>query len=216
MPDHLSAGELQRVFGLARRHRYPAGEAILHEGDPADSVHLILKGRVASVVNSRFGQHLTFSVMGEGELFGELALLSAEGQRSATIRALEATETLKVGREEFQRLRLQNPEVSEILIQLLVRRVLRLSQHLREVLHVPVEARIRRRLLELAALYGSSAPGTVIPLSQDDLAGLSGAARATVNRVLREEERRGVVSLKRRRVTILDPGGLRRGAQIDY
>nr|MDQ6900364.1 Crp/Fnr family transcriptional regulator [Candidatus Dormibacteraeota bacterium] len=113
------------------------------------------------------------------------------------------------------RLRLQNPEVSEILIQLLVRRVLRLSQHLREVLHVPVEARIRRRLLELAALYGSSAPGTVIPLSQDDLAGLSGAARATVNRVLREEERRGVVSLKRRRVTILDPGGLRRGAQID-
>lgn len=188
----------------------------MHEGDPADSVHVIVKGRVASLVNSRLGQHLTFSIMGEGELFGELALLSTEGQRSATIRALEATETLRVGREDFQRLRLQTPEVSEILIQLLVRRVLRLSQHLREALHVPVEARICRRLLELAALYGSSAPGTVIPLSQDDLAGLTGAARATVNRVLREEERRGVVALRRRRVTIVDPGGLRRRAQIDY
>ncbi|MBJ7603425.1 MAG: Crp/Fnr family transcriptional regulator [Candidatus Dormibacteraeota bacterium] len=216
MSENLSASELQRVFGLARRRRYPAGEAIMHEGDPADSVHVIVKGRVASLVNSRLGQHLTFSIMGEGELFGELALLSTEGQRSATIRALEATETLRVGREDFQRLRLQTPEVSEILIQLLVRRVLRLSQHLREALHVPVEARICRRLLELAALYGSSAPGTVIPLSQDDLAGLTGAARATVNRVLREEERRGVVALRRRRVTIVDPGGLRRRAQIDY
>ncbi len=182
----------------------------MHEGDPADSVHVILKGRVASLVNSRSGQQLTFSIMGEGDLFGELALLSTQAKRSATIRALEATETLRVGREDFQRLRLQSPEVSEILIQLLVRRVLRLSQHLREALHVPVEAR-----MELAALYGGSAPGTVIPLSQDDLAGLTGAARATVNRVLREEEGRGVVSLKRRRVTIVDPGGLRRRAQID-
>jgi CRP/FNR family transcriptional regulator, cyclic AMP receptor protein len=212
--EHLPAEEAERVIGVSHRRRFAAGEILFHEDDPADSMHVIQKGRVTVMVTNEEGQQLTFLVMGAGELVGELALLIPDGRRSATVQALEPTETLAIGRRDFERLRRQHPTVSEVLLQLLTAHVLRLSDRLREMLYLPVEARIRRRLLEVADAYGGARAGTVVPLRQDDLASLSGAARATVNRVLRQDVAAGVVALERRRVIILDPDGLRRRAAL--
>ena len=74
------------------------------------------------------------------------------------------------------------------------------------------ETRVLRRLRELASLYGKSSPGTVIPLTQGDIAGLAATSRATVNRVLRAEERRGTVRLARGKTIVLDPGEIARRA----
>jgi len=71
---------------------------------------------------------------------------------------------------------------------------------------------VLRRLLELVSVYGGREP-TVVPLTQEDLAGLAGTSRATVNRVLREEEKRGALALGRGRTTILDPEALARLAR---
>ena len=209
--EDLPAEEAQRLIDVSRRCRYAAGEVVFHEQDRADCVHVILSGRVAAVVTSPLGQQLTYRVMGPGELFGELALLS-DGRRSATIQALEPTETLAVDRVDFERLRRERPVVGEALVRLLAAEVRRLSQRLREALSVPVETRVRRRLMDLAEAYGGAKPGTVVPLKQEDLASLSGAARPTVNRVLREEAALGVVSVERGRVVVIDPERLRRRA----
>jgi CRP-like cAMP-binding protein len=98
--------------------------------------------------------------------------------------------------------------VTEVLVQLLADRLRRLNGRLVEALYVPADARICRRLLELARLYGD-----VIPLTQEDLAGLAGTTRATVNRVLRREERSGHVKLDRGRIALLDHESLARGAR---
>jgi CRP-like cAMP-binding protein len=211
MLEHLPAEEAARLRGVSRHCRFAPGEVVFHEQDPADCAHVIVSGRVAVIVTSQLGQQLTFRVMGPGELFGELALLS-DGRRSATVQALETTETLAIHRDDFERVRLENPVFSDALARLLAGEVRRLSQRLREALSVPVETRVRRRLLDLAEAYGQAEPGTVVPLRQEDLASLSGAARATVNRVLREEAARGVVAVGRGRVRVLDPGRLRRRA----
>jgi len=69
---------------------------------------------------------------------------------------------------------------------------------------------VLRRLRELAELYGEE--GTrVIPLTQEEIAGLAGTSRATVNRVLRAEERAGSLELTRGRTTVLDPSRLGSG-----
>ena len=65
-----------------------------------------------------------------------------------------------------------------------------------------------RRLGELVSLYGGGVAGTTVPLSQNELAGLAGTSRATVNRVLRAEEKRGTVALNRGQVTVVDPAAL--------
>ena len=74
-----------------------------------------------------------------------------------------------------------------------------------EAHHVDAETRVRRRLVDLAATY----EGGVVPLTQEDIAAMAGTSRATVNRVLREEARLGVVALARGRTTVLEPGELR-------
>ena len=89
--------------------------------------------------------------------------------------------------------------MSEVLLHLLAERIRRLDARLLEALYVPADVRILRRLGELAVMYGE-----VIPLTQEDLAGLAGTTRATANRVLRREVESGTVTLSRGRITVLD------------
>jgi CRP/FNR family cyclic AMP-dependent transcriptional regulator len=114
--------------------------------------------------------------------------------------------TLSIHEADFRRLRVDRPEVAEVLIVLLTVQVRRLSAQLLDALYVPAEARVRKRLLELAAAYAPDDGGeVVVPLRQEDLAELAGTSRATVNRVLREDAQRGAVRLERGRTVVLDP-----------
>lgn len=202
--EGLPEQEKQRLLASARRHQYSAGEVVFHEGDPADSLHVVQRGRVAAGITTSYGNQVTFAITGEGEVFGDLALITPDAQRSTTIVALEPTETLAIYRSDFERLRREHPQVTDFLLRILADRVRSLSERLTEALYVPVEVRIRRRLLEVAEGY----PGGVVPLTQDQLGGLAGAARATVNRVLRVEAEKGTLRLERARITVLDRTGL--------
>jgi CRP-like cAMP-binding protein len=90
--------------------------------------------------------------------------------------------------------------------------VRRLSEQLVEALHLPAETRVRRRLLDVSAVYEDDADAT-IPLTQEELASLAGTSRATVNKVLREEQERGTLALARGRTTLLDRDALERRAR---
>ena len=130
--------------------------------------------------------------------------------RSMTVAAVEAGETLAVNRDDFDRVRHEYPEVNEVLVRLLAARVRRSSDRMLEALFAPAETRVLRRLHELVQLYGHAEPGTVIPLNQEDIAELAGTSRATANRVLRAEEKRGTVRLARGKTLILDPDDIAR------
>ena len=209
--DGVPDAEMQRVLSIARRRTFARGEVVFHHDDPADTVHLIVSGRFAVRVRTPLGDTAILTVLGPSDLFGEVALLGPEQRRTATVEALEAAETRSIFRDDFQRLRADHPGVSEVLIAILVGEVKRLSRHLLEALYVSSDKRVLRRLVELADLYGAAdAAEVTIPLRQDDLAGLAGTSRATVNRVLRQEEVRGAVALARGKVTITDRAALER------
>lgn len=195
----LPEQETRRLLAGARRRRFAKGEVLFHEGDPAATLHLVAKGRVAVRMTTILGDVVTVNLLGPGDSLGELALLSPRGLRSATAIALETTETLSLDFATFRALRQADPAVTDVLVELLAEYVRRLDARLMEALYVPADTRILRRLLELAEIYGET-----IPLKQDDLAGLAGTTRATVNRILRREERSGTVALERGRITLLD------------
>ena len=208
--DGLGDTEVQALLSIARRRKFARGEVVFHEHDPADTLHLVDKGRFAVRVATPLGDTAILSILGPGDMFGELSLLGdADARRSATVAALEAGETRSVHRLDFERLRSTHPETVSVLISILSGQVRRLSRHLLEALYVPADKRVLRRLLELGALYADG-DATVVPLTQEDLAGLAGTSRATVNRVLREEEARGTVKLGRGRTTVLDAEALAR------
>lgn len=207
----VPADEVQRVLSISRRRTFTRGEVVFHHDDPADTVHLIQKGRFAVRVRTSLGDTAILTVLGPGEIFGEVALLGPEQRRTATVESLEAGETRSILRDDLEALRRSHPGVSDVLIAILVGEVKRLSGHLLEALYVSSDKRVLRRLVELAGIYGGDDEGEVaIPLRQEDLAGLAGTSRATANRVLREEEERGTVALSRGRVTVIDREALRR------
>lgn len=192
-----------------RRRKFSRGEIVFHEGDPGDSVHRVSSGRFAARITTPLGDVATFAVHGPGEVFGLLAVLHPEERRTATVAALEAAQTLAIPRSAFLRLKAAHPPVANAVERLLLEMLSASSARLVEALYTPVHLRVRARLRDLARIYGDGGSDPVtIPLSQEDLAGLAGATRETVNRALQDEQARGAVTLARRRITIM-PAALR-------
>jgi len=208
----LPPDEVRRLLSMARRRTFSRGEVVFHEGDPADSLHLIAKGRFAVRVTTPLGETATLAIRGPGEAFGELALVS-DAPRSATVAALEPAETHSLFRREFDQLRRDHPFVNRVLVAVLAASVRRMDELIVEAFYVGAEKRVLRRLRDLAAVYGNGSPPTTVPLTQEDLAGLAGTSRATVNRVLRDEESRGTLTLGRGKTVVLDLETLTRRAQ---
>jgi len=203
----VPAEDVRQVLQIARRRTFSRGEVVFHHGDPADSLQLIVTGRFAVRITTQLGDTALIAVLGPGDAFGELALISEETVRSATVAALEPSETRSVLRRDFARLQREYPSVNAVLVSLLAEQVRRMNERFVEAHYVDADRRVRRRLCELAATYGGGADVT-IPLTQEDIAEMAGTSRATVNRVLREEQERGTLHLLRGKTVVRDAEGL--------
>jgi CRP-like cAMP-binding protein len=206
--DGVPEQERERFLGIAVPRAYQRGEVIFLAGAPADSLQLIVSGWVAVRAGTAAGDMALLSVLGVGDFFGDIALFSPEWVRTATVTALDACETLSVYRDEFARLRAVHPSVDQVLIKVLSAQVRRLSTLLVEAMYLSAEARLFRRVLDAAEVWGGSVKGTVIPLTQEDIAELAGTTRSTANRALRHAEESGLLRIGRGRIELLDPKGI--------
>ena len=206
----LSAEDRAEVLATARSRRFAKGEVVCHEGDPGESLHLVRSGRLAVRVSTTGGDTATLSVLSPGDAFGELALLRESHERTATVVALEPAETVSLRRADFEALRRRNPGVEQLLVQILAKRVDDLSQSLLEALYVGVDRRVVRRLVDLADIYGTDSSSVTIPITQDDLAGMAGTTRPTVNQILQRLSASGALVLGRGRIELRDVAALRR------
>lgn len=209
--DGVPEEDLQRLVSVSRRRRFKRNEVVFHRDDPADSLHLVVQGRVAIRVITPLGDTVTVAVRGPGESFGEMALVGAS-RRTATVAALDETETLAVYKDDFDELRREHRSVDDVLFAFIVGQVRMLEERLTEALYLPVERRVLRRLGELTANADHGQPVDV-PLTQEELAELAGTTRSTVNRVLRDEEKRGTIKLERGRTVVLDAAQIARRAR---
>jgi CRP-like cAMP-binding protein len=203
--------EAERIALLAttRRRVFGKGEVVVHEGDPADSLHLVESGMLAVRVTTADGDSATLNVLGPGSYFGELSLLDGHAPtRSASVVALEPAVTRVLAASSFADLRRQHRAAEQLLLTLLARRVEELSSRLLEVMYDGLDRRVFRRLHELAELYAENPGPVTVPVTQELLAELVGGTRPSVNQVLQRLVAHGVVELGRGRVTVTDRGWL--------
>ncbi|MEO5853672.1 MAG: Crp/Fnr family transcriptional regulator [Nocardioides sp.] len=206
----LGEDDRQTVLATTRRHRFARGDTLVHEGDPADSLHLVESGRLAVRVTTPDGERATLNVLGPGDYFGELSLLDGRAPtRSASIVALESAETHSLSATAFRELRHRHRAAEQLLLTLLARRVEELSGRLVEALYDGLDRRVHRRLGELADTYAGGRPGpVVVPLTQELLAELAGGTRPSVNQILQRLAAEGVVELGRGRIVVHDRDAL--------
>jgi CRP/FNR family transcriptional regulator, cyclic AMP receptor protein len=88
--------DVQQLLAIARRRVFSRGEVVFHGDDPADSLHLVVRGRFGARVLTPLGDSVLVDVLGPGQSFGELALLLPDARRSATVEAVEAGDALRL------------------------------------------------------------------------------------------------------------------------
>jgi CRP-like cAMP-binding protein len=202
--------EREQFLALARPRAFARNEVVCHEGDPADSLHLVESGHLAVRSGLASGVTATFTILSAGDYFGEIALVRADRRRTATVAALEASRTLSVSVTAFEGLCARNPRVERIVSSLLADRVDALSKRLLETMYESLDRRVYRRLVELAHSYGTKGGRADIPLSQAQLADVVGATRPSVNQVLQRLAAQDQVRLSRGHIEVLDVAALAR------
>ncbi len=213
----LPEEDVRALASHGRVRTYMAGAVIFQEGDPGDSLYIVVQGSVRIVLVSAKGEEATVAVLGPGECVGDLALLDGK-PRSASAIAAEETRALVVMREAFTSWLSQRPAAAFALLETLSLRVRRTDEALTDFAFLDLAHRLAKRLLDVANTQrdvretGGLQPGTRIRTTQAELGSMLGVSRESVNKQLNMFAREGWIRLGRGSVTVVDPEALRRFA----
>jgi CRP-like cAMP-binding protein len=204
--DILSEDDRREFVQDMKVRRFRADEVIYHQGDLAADAYVVFTGLAKEMLLNDDGHQALLGIRGRGAFFGELALF-AEGERDSTVIAVIPTTTLQLTRVSAKRVLDRNPRVRDWVLQHLSQTIHQRSQQYRSLIFLDVPARLANYLLEIDHI------GEDLPITQDDVAAAIGASRITVNKLLADFDRRKLVEVERRKVTILDRDGLAREAR---
>jgi len=173
-------------------------EAVFAQGDFADAVYYVQKGRLRVTVTSANGKEATITLVGPGEFLGENCIASAHPVRLATAIAMADSELLKISRTEMVRALNQEPQLSGMFVSFLLARNARIQADLVDQLFNSSEKRLARILLLLAQFGKESNPDTVIPrISQEVLAEMIGTTRSRVSLFMNRFRKHGFIDYAR-------------------
>ena len=171
-----SAGLGRRIVQLAPK------ETFFSQGDPADSVFYLQRGRAKVTVVSSAGKEATITLLAAGDFVGEGALAAVPGLRLSTASTITACTALKIKREEMIRVMHEEHNFSDLFLKFLLERSMRIQAVLVDQLFNSSEKRLARILLLMAEFGQPGEPEQYIPkISQETLAEMIGTTRSRVS-----------------------------------
>jgi CRP/FNR family cyclic AMP-dependent transcriptional regulator len=169
------------VSGRATLLAFGADKIIFTQGDPADAIFYIEKGKVKITVLSPEGKKAVLAILNSGEFFGE-GCLTDHPQRMATVSTMTACQIVRLEKATVIRLLYEDRTFSEMFMSFLLKRTIRVEEDLIDQLFNSSEKRLARILLQLAKFGKADKPELVIPkVSQETLAQMVGTTRGRVN-----------------------------------
>ena len=186
------------VRGLVKHGRvrnYRKGTYLCHQGDPADEIFFLLRGRVEIASVSVTGNRVLHATVDTPQFVGELGVL-AESDRTASVLTLEDCQVWVADAEEFLTFLADEPSASRGLMRALARQIEAHESFVDDLLFLDLKGRVAKRLLQLATPSLDELPDdevTIPAVTHADLASLCGGSRENVTRILSDLQRRGVV-----------------------
>jgi CRP/FNR family cyclic AMP-dependent transcriptional regulator len=208
----LSASEIDSLISYSRVERYTAGREIFAKGSPGQSLVAVLRGSIKISSLSNEGKEIVFNIINSGEIFGEIAVLDGE-ERSADATAMTDCELLVLNRRDFVHLVEHRPDLCMIMLRILCQRLRQTSEQVEDVMFRHLESRLAKRLLHLAervGLHGLQSTSVELHVSQRELGSMAGGSRESVNKILQNWHRQGLIDLGKASVLIRDIEALRR------
>jgi len=172
---------LTKGYGRRKRAEYGENALIFSQGDPANAIFYIHKGKVKLTVLSRQGKEAVVAILGAGDFFGE-GCLAGQPLRMGTAVSMSACSIMKLGKPDVIRTLHEQPSFAELFVAHLLSRNIRIEEDLVDQLFNSSEKRLARVLLLLANFGKEGTPQTVIPkMSQETLAEIVGTTRSRVS-----------------------------------
>jgi CRP/FNR family cyclic AMP-dependent transcriptional regulator len=199
----LDDAVLEKLAQQAQPRRLPRGQTVVVEGEPGDSMGVVVEGRLRVVVRSPQGDEAELHRIGPTGDFGLVALLD-RGPRTASIETVEPSVLLTIRRADIYPLLLSEPRLLEAVLASLCGLIRRADIAFADQRFLTLKARVAKALLELE----TDSPGQ--RLTQADLANRVGATRQSVNQALRDFEKRKFIKHDGRAIIIVRPDELRR------
>lgn len=199
-PPPLRDTVLRDIAAMGGVRRYPAHTLLIHEGDDASALFIILSGRVKVFAANVSGKEVILNTHGPGEYVGELALDG--GVRSASVMTLEPTSCAMVRGDQLREFIVAHPDFAMHLIQHLIHRVRGLTGSVKSLALEDVYSRVVGLLQQLAVPEGTQ---RVVPerLTQQDIAERVGSSREMVSRIFKELTAGDYVALRDGRIVLL-------------
>jgi len=207
----LSTSEIDSLIGYTRVEQYPAGREIFAKGSPGQSLMAVLRGSIKISSLSSDGKEVVFRIINAGEIFGEIAALDGE-ERSADASAMTDCELLVLHRRDFLRMLEHRADLCMILLRTLCRSLRRTSEQVEDVSFRHLESRVAKALLQLAesvGLHGVQSKSVELHVSQRELGAMAGGSRESVNKILQNWHRQGLIDLGKASILIHDIEALR-------
>lgn len=187
----LSEIELDQLAAGSVRKNFPKGRTIVSEGEPSQSLYILLSGRAKVQRSDSEGKEVILAVLGSGEFFGEMSLID-DAPRSASIITLESCDFMALNKDSFKSMLMQSPEVCMQIMRGLVKRLREADKKIETLALLDVYGRVARVLLDFSENVG----GEMVvksKLPRQEIAKMIGASREMVSRVMKGLEIDGYI-----------------------
>ncbi|OGF53774.1 MAG: hypothetical protein A2Z21_03455 [Candidatus Fraserbacteria bacterium RBG_16_55_9] len=205
------AQQLERHFSQTHGRHYQKGEVVYQPGDVDESLYYIKSGKVKLAYLDESGRKLTLTILGEGEIFGEMVLIG-KGKRELMAQVLQEAFIYEIERVHFLELLRQDPELSLEVMELFGRRTRDIERKLEDLVFKDIPTRLSRQILQLIEEHGvETGDGIQIDfkITHKELADLIGSARENTTSALNRLAKEGILDKKRYRITVKDEARLK-------
>jgi CRP/FNR family cyclic AMP-dependent transcriptional regulator len=187
LPDE----RLANVARCAMMRRVPRGQAVVHAGDQPDYVYFVLTGSLKVLVSDEDGREVILSILGQGELFGEMGIFD-EQPRSASVVAVQPADLIMIAKQDFKQLMRDDFDIAWRIMCNLADRLRNADRKIESLALMDVYGRVAHLLLEMAEQRDGE---TVVirKISKQDIAKMIGASREMVSRVMKDLGVQGLI-----------------------
>ena len=197
----LSDEESDFMLSHSITRRYPKNTILIQEGDIGDALYVIRSGRVKVYLGDQNGKEIILNTLGEGEHFGEMALLDNE-PRSASIMTQEPSEFAVITRTVFEKALVNNPRMAINLLKNMSHTLRLITDNVKSLALLDVYGRVARTLMISARPYNDSELIIEEQLTHQELANRVGASREMISRILKDLSKGGYIHMENKRIVI--------------
>lgn len=196
----LSDACLEILASHAVTKSYKKNTIVVNKGDETNSLYVILEGSLKAYVDDDHEKEMILSIMGAGESFGELSLLS-DTPRSANVVTTTPCKLAIVSKLDFMKCLTKNPSISLTIIQALISKVHNLTENVSSLALLDVYGRLVKALNNNAVEKDGML--TTSPLTHQDIANMIGSSREMVSRILKDLKVGGYINTDGKFITIV-------------